>query len=108
MKSVHVSQQFLQHGGTELAPMSTSTNFRIAVQYGTCPTGSLLFKVIVPNALSHGADLQWLSAFPGEAEVLFPPLTFLQPKVKRVKEYTSRNGIVVAVVEVEPNLSAGN
>ena len=26
-----------------------------------------------------GADVQWLSAFPGEAEILYPPLTYLQP-----------------------------
>ena len=26
-----------------------------------------------------GADVQWLSAFPGEAEILYPPLTYLKP-----------------------------
>ncbi len=29
---------------------------------------SLLFRVDVPNFMALGADLQWLSAFPGEAE----------------------------------------
>tara|TARA_B110001452_G_scaffold188767_1_gene159065 strand:+ start:358 stop:579 length:222 start_codon:yes stop_codon:yes gene_type:complete len=29
--------------------------------------------------LQYGADIQWLSAFPEEAEVLYPPLTYLQP-----------------------------
>ena len=28
-----------------------------------------------PLVLQYGADLQWISAFPGEAEVLYPPLT---------------------------------
>ena len=28
------------------------------------------------------ADLQWLSAFPNEAEILFPPLTYMQPNGK--------------------------
>ena len=29
--------------------------------------------------MQYGADLQWLSAFPSEAEVLYPPLSYLQP-----------------------------
>ena len=29
----------------------------------------------VDNFMQYGADLQWLSAFPAEAEVLYPPLT---------------------------------
>ena len=29
--------------------------------------------------MHRGAPLQWLSAFPAEAELLFPPLTFLKP-----------------------------
>ena len=107
MKGVHIGPDFMRKGGTELAPMSCTSDFKVAVLYGTSVTGSLLFKINVPNPLSHGADLQWLSAFPTEAEVLYPPLTFLQPKAGRVKEYTS-NGYTVAVVEVEPNLSAGN
>jgi len=28
--------------------------------------------------LERGADLSWLSVFPGEAETLFPPLTFMK------------------------------
>jgi hypothetical protein len=39
---------------------------------------ALLFRFVTRNNLERGADVQWLSMFPGEAETLFPPLTFLQ------------------------------
>ena len=106
MKNVHVNNAFIQLGGTELAPMSTTSEFQVAIEYGTCPTGSLLLKVIVPTALQHGANLQWLSAFPGEAEVLYPPLTFLKSR-KRIQELKcEENSICVTIIEVEPDLSA--
>ena len=45
------------------------------------------------------ADISWLSAFPGEKEVLFPPLTYLKP--------TGRAEVVgqCTVVEVTPTLA---
>ena len=66
------------------------------------PLGCLLVLVQVDNFLQYGAELKWLSAFPGESEVLFPPLTYLQP--------TGRVQIVTVgansfkVVEVTPNI----
>ena len=70
--------------------------------------GSLLFKIRVPNALKHGADLSWLSAFPCESEVLYPPLTFLQPcgKIQEIKSKIS--GASLIIIEVEPDLSASS
>jgi len=29
--------------------------------------------------MEMGADIEWISMFPGEKETLFPPLTFLKP-----------------------------
>jgi hypothetical protein len=51
------------------------------------------------------ADLQWLSAFPGEAEILFPPLTYLQPtgRIERVK--LLEGSVAFTIVEVEPHIS---
>ena len=49
---------------------------------------------------SRGADLQWLSAFPNESEVLFPPLTYMQPtgkmQVIKMQGYTVLCGITEA------------
>ena len=106
MKNVHVSQEFKMEGGTELAPMSTTSNLDIAIQYGTCSTGSLILKLQVPDALAHGADLQWLSAFPSEAEVLYPPLTFLRPTGREQELVSKVSGARVSVMEVTPDLSA--
>eukprot|EP00966_Prymnesium_polylepis_P279801 6464298-Prymnesium_polylepis.1 len=78
MKNLRVSDAFMEmrRGGTELAPMSTTSDLSIAAHYGVSE-GSLVLRVKVDNFMQHGADVQWLSAFPAEAEVVFPPLTFV-------------------------------
>ncbi len=57
--------------------------------------------------LAIGADLQWLSAFPGEAEMLYPPLTFLKPTGRTDTVSVTRDDeqCVFVVVEVEPVLA---
>ena len=50
------------------------------------------------------ADIQWLSAFPEEAEVLYPPLTHLAPTGALSKDIAVEEfGITFTVVEVEPS-----
>ncbi|KAL3930332.1 MAG: hypothetical protein SGPRY_001582 [Prymnesium sp.] len=80
IKNLKVAEEFMmeQRGGTEVAPMSTTSNFRVAAQYGLSEN-TLIFKIKVSNFMQYGAELQWLSAFPGDAEVCYPPLTYLQP-----------------------------
>lgn len=78
MRNVKPTDHFAEMGGTELAPMSTSTDIHTAVSY-SISNDSLLFKILTRNRLQRGADVQWLSAFPTEAEILYPPLTYLQP-----------------------------
>ena len=38
--------------------------------------------------MDRGADLAWCSAFPGEKEFLFPPLTYLKPTGRREEVQT--------------------
>ena len=78
LRGMKVTEDFIMMGGTELAPMSTTTSLGVAAKYALSE-GSVLLKLTVSSALDLGADLQWLSAFPDEAEVLYPPLTFLKP-----------------------------
>ena len=99
LKNVEAASGFLESGGTELAPMSTTTSIGVAMSYSLSPC-SLLLKVRTVSFIDRGADLAWLSAFPAEAEVLFPPLTFLQPTGRTLK--VEREGWKVVVVEVEP------
>lgn len=107
IKEVHANKDFLLMGGAELAPMSTTSNFKVAMEYGICQEGSLLLKVLVDSALDHGADIQWLSAFPGESEVLYPPLTFLKStqRYQQIK-CEKKGGAVVNILEMIPNMSA--
>ena len=67
---------------------------------------ALLLKIVVPDFMSAGADLQWLSAFPGEAEVLYPPLTYLKPTGRTQEVGLTRGAeqLRFTVVEVSPIL----
>ena len=110
LKEIKLCETYATLGGTELAPMSTTSDVKVAADYATCAAGALLFKIHVPDALKHGADLQWLSAFPREAEVLYPPLTYLQPRENfHLQEIRSElTGAKFTVVAVVPDLSAGS
>lgn len=65
---------------------------------------SLLFLMKVNSFMQYGAPLRWLSAFPGEEEVLYPPLTYLQPTSTSRTERVEVGGATFHVVEVEPHL----
>jgi len=73
-----------------------------AVHYGLGPS-SLLFALNVDNSMQMGADVQWISVFPAEAEVVFPPLTYLQP-TGRVQSIQFGSNCF-QVVEVSPHIS---
>ena len=61
-------------------------------------------RVAGSNRVSNsGAELKWLSAFPGEEEVLFPPLTYLQP-TGREQHIDLDGGCSFHVVEVQAYL----
>lgn len=61
---------------------------------------SLLFKIKTKSFMQRGADLQYLSAFPAEKELLYPPLTFLQPTGWSMEHAVG--GVKFTVIEVEP------
>tara|TARA_B100000795_G_C22620563_1_gene368693 strand:- start:14 stop:790 length:777 start_codon:yes stop_codon:yes gene_type:complete len=107
LRGMHVTDDFKRDGGTELAPMSTTSDLTVSLSYlRDISAGALIFKLKVPDALAHGADLQWISTFPGEAEVLYPPLTYLRP-TGRIQEVVSEfSSCAVTVIEVIPDLSA--
>jgi hypothetical protein len=104
MRNLKVTDTFAESGGTELAFMSTTSDISVAVQY-SMSSNSLLFKISVPDFMSMGADLQWLSAFPGEKEFLYPPLTYLKPTKRVDPPVTVERGgqtVKFTVVEVVP------
>jgi len=106
-KDMVVSEAFETDGGTELAPMSTTTDLAVAVQYASKSgqsNASLMFRIVTDNNLQRGADLSWVSMFPGEAEVLFPPLTFIQPTGKVEVLPLDGSDFELAIVEVRTTL----
>ena len=73
-----IPPEFLAKGGTELAPMSTTCNLKVALQYAASENAVIL-RLRTRGFLGRGADIAFLSCFPAESEVLFPPLTYLCP-----------------------------
>jgi len=112
MRNLQTAKEFLEQGGTEAALMSTTRELEVAVAYALSPH-SLLFKIRTPSFMQRGADIQFLSAFPAESEMLFPPLTFLKPTKKNVDvvkitpHMWGGGGATVTftVVEVEPQVA---
>jgi len=99
LKNLTASADFQKLGGTELAPMSTTTDLAVAVAY-SLSAASLLLKLRTNSFIERGADLTYLSAFPAEAEILFPPLTYLRPTGRKLE--LAYQGVAYTVLEVEP------
>jgi serine/threonine protein kinase len=106
MSYMQLPQQFNAEGGTELAPMSTTTDVSVAISYAVKKDtrSALLFRFVTRNNLERGADVQWLSIFPGESETLFPPLTFLQ-RTRTEPQDVVHNGVKVTIVELSTTLA---
>jgi len=106
LRNTKVTDNFTKSGGTEQALMSTTTDISVAVRY-SLSSNSLLFKIKAKGFMTMGADLKWLSAFPGEAEFLYPPLTYLKPTGRTKNISVGKNGQVFkfTVVEVIPYMA---
>ena len=74
MAGLQIQPEFLSEGGTELAPMSTTASLKVAMQYSASEK-ALLLRIRTKNFMVRGPTISFLSAFPGEDEFLFPPLT---------------------------------
>jgi hypothetical protein len=106
MSCMQLDQKFNDEGGTELAPMSTTADVSVAIGYAVKQDtrSALLFRFVTRNNLERGADVQWLSMFPGESETLFPPLTFLQ-RTRSEPQEVVHDGVRVTVVELSTTLA---
>ena len=92
-----VSEDFMAQGGTEIGCMSTTDSVDVARKFarlGEKPN-PLLLKVEATSLMDCGADIGWLSMYPEEKEVLFPPLTYLRPVGQPVLE----DGCTVVTVQ---------
>eukprot|EP00729_Bicosta_minor_P033135 gene33135-biopygen8881 len=98
MKDLQITDEFIITGGSEMACMSTTSSREVAEEFAVSKS-PLLFKLVSNSFMSHGADISFLSVYPSEKEVLYPPLTYLRPI--NVSEETI-GGKVYKIVEVEP------
>jgi hypothetical protein len=93
-------------GGVEFALMSTTLERSVAVQYAgkRIPT---VFEIAV-GAVDRGASLRFLSQYPGEAEILFPPMSYLEVTgPARVEEGPGGEALRVVPLSVNANQTCG-
>lgn len=98
MKDLTISKEFLESGGTEFAFMSTSVSMEVAIDFARSDV-PMVVKLEAKDFMSCGANISWLSVYPGENETLFPPLTFLRP-IKQ--EHFVKDGVTYLLVRCEP------
>ena len=103
MKNLRTARQFRRDGGTELATMSTSADLSVALAYSRSPS-SLLLKIRTKSFMDRGADIAFLSAFPSESELVYPPLTYLRPTGQSMEEELDDGSMKITVIEVEPTM----
>eukprot|EP00966_Prymnesium_polylepis_P325100 7381088-Prymnesium_polylepis.1 len=102
MKGLRPTDTFFTEGGSELSPMSTTSDLKTAIKYSLSTT-PLLFKITTTTFMERGASLEWCSAFQEEAEVVFPPLTYL--KVLRSEEVQMKD-VAFKIVEIAPTFAS--
>ncbi len=107
MKNVTISDDFIRYkGGTELACASTSSDLEQASRFAKSAS-PLLIKIEAKNFMVRGADVAFVSCFPNEAEVLYPPLTYLSfTKIYQQEVRVGGKSSFMWVAEVEPILSS--
>ena len=101
MRNANIPEEFAKLGGTELAPMSTTSSLAVAMKY-SASRNAVLLRLVTDSFISRGPDISFLSAFPAEREFLFPPLTYLAPTGN--VEKISVGGASWDVVDVKPHL----
>ena len=83
-------------GGVEFAFMSATAEREVALEYAMHSSAGVIFE-IHQAMVDRGAELSWLSQYPHEKEVTFPPLTALEVRESHVE------GSII-VVEMTPRL----
>jgi len=102
MRDVKLPPSFLTFGGTEVAPMSTTADLKVAVRYSQSSC-SVLLRLRIDSFITCGADISYLSAFPAESEYLYPPLPYLKPTGDKPISVTCGDS-TFTVVDVEPHI----
>ena len=89
----------------QIAPMSTTSRLRVALDYSESESHALVLQLRVTSFYDCGVSVQFLSAFPEEEERLYPPLTYLKPTGK-TERVIIKDGKTCTFVEVEARFGA--
>ena len=100
LRNTALPEDFLLHGGTMHAPMSTTHDPEVALRYAISKR-IVLFRIVATSFMSAAPNLEYLSAFPDERECLYPPMTYLQPGTLRSM---TLGGHEVSVLDVEAHM----
>ena len=103
LRDAAVPDEFITTGGTENAPMSTTRSLEVAMRYSASAM-PMLMRLNVGTFMQLGADLSFVSAFPDEDEVLYPPLTYLE-SMSPPAEVKVGEGVTFTIVDVKPFIS---
>jgi hypothetical protein len=63
---------------------------------------ALILRLNTSSFMERGADISFLSAFPGEKEILYPPLTFM--RATGAKQVVTVGDGSVTIMEVIPSM----
>ena len=102
MKDLGITAEFLQKGGTDFACVSTTALESVAVHNFASSSLPLVFKVVSQSCMNRGADITFLSVYPGEQEALYPPLTYLRCLEMKMETVS---GVQLLVATVEPMMA---
>ena len=93
--------RFGVRGGVEFGLMSTSKHRSVATQYAGTKKVQTVYKIGV-GAVDRGASLEFLSQYPKEEEILFPPMSYLEVTGETLME-VGKGGKVTRVVSLSVN-----
>ncbi len=100
MKNLKPSDEFKTRGGTELAPMSTTTGIKTAVEY-SLSSESFDLHDRQQKRLAEGRQSLVVVCLPTEEEICFSTLTYLQPTGRT--QVVEINCMRFTIVEVVPS-----
>jgi len=96
-----LTSDYMKSGGQELACMSTSASKYQSLLYAKSRR-PMIMRLRVVTHRNVGADISFVSMFPGEKEFLYPPLTHLKP-VQDADLVSSTNKVIGKLVTVIPS-----
>jgi len=81
-------------GGVEMGFTSTSTDINVAVEYANRGDKNYRTVMEIPfDGATRAADVQWVSQYAYEAELIYPPCTYLHSESVRVMTTDDGSGV---------------